>query len=62
MVHRGQMEMVFVVSDNKAQLRLVKTGKRIGNEVELVSGVEAGEKIVVEGAAGLMDGQPLEIR
>jgi len=61
-VQRGQMEIVFVVSDNKAQLRLVKTGKRIGDEVELVSGVEAGEKIVVEGAAGLMDGQPLQIR
>lgn len=61
-VQRGQMEMVFVVSDNQAQLRLVKTGKRIGGEVELVSGVEAGEKIVVESATGLMDGQPLTIK
>ena len=61
-VQRGQMEMVFVVSDGKAQLRLVKTGKRIGNEVELVSGVEAGEKIVVEGATGLVDGQPVETK
>ncbi len=61
-VQRGQMEIVFVVSDNKAQLRLVKTGKRIGGEIEVVSGVEAGEKIVTEGAAGLMDGQPLTIK
>ena len=61
-VRRGQMEMVFIVSENKAQLRLIKTGKRIGGEVELVSGVEAGEKMVVEGAAGLMDGQPLTIK
>jgi hypothetical protein len=37
----------------------VKTGKRIGVEVELVSGVDAGEKVVVEGTAGLVDGQPL---
>ena len=43
-VQRGQMEMVFVVSDGKAQLRLVKTGKRIGDEVELVSGVERRRK------------------
>ena len=57
---RGQMEMVFIVSDGKAQLRLVKTGKRIGNEVELVSGVEAGEKVVTDGAAGLVDGQPIQ--
>ena len=61
-VQRGQMEIVFVVSENKAQLRLVKTGKRIGSEVELISGVEAGEKIVVEGAAMLRDGQPLELK
>lgn len=61
-VQRGQMEMLFIVSDGKAQLRLVKTGKRLGNEVELVSGVEAGEKVVVEGAAELVDGQPVDVR
>lgn len=61
-VQRGQMELVFVAHDGKAQLRLVKTGKRIGDEVELVSGVEAGEKIVVENAAGLLDGQPLTLQ
>lgn len=59
-VQRGQMEIVFIVSDNKSQLRLVKTGKRIGGEVELVSGVEAGEKVVTEGAAALTDGQPVQ--
>ena len=61
-VQRGQMEMVFVAKDNKAQLRLVKTGKRIGGEVELVSGMEAGEKIVVDNAASLLDGQPLTVQ
>lgn len=61
LVQRGQMELVFVVADGKAQMRIVKTGKRIGNEVELVSGVSAGEKIVTDNAAGLLDGQPLTI-
>jgi RND family efflux transporter MFP subunit len=61
-VQRGQMEIVFIASDSKAQLRLVKTGKRIGSEVELVSGVEAGEKIVTEGAAALRDGQPVSMQ
>ena len=59
---RGQMELVFIVSDGKAQLRLVKTGKRLGNEVELVSGVSAGEKVVVENVIGLVDGQPVEVK
>ena len=61
-VQRGQMEIVFVITDGKAQLRLVKSGKRLGSEVELVSGVEAGEKVVTNGAAGLVDGQPVEVK
>lgn len=60
-LQRGQMEMVFVINDGKAQLRLVKTGKRIGDEVELVSGVSAGEKIVADNVTGLIDGQPLTV-
>jgi RND family efflux transporter MFP subunit len=59
-VQRGQMELVFVVAKRQAQLRLVKTGKRIGDTVELVSGVSAGEQVVVEGASQLRDGQPVE--
>lgn len=61
-VQRGQMELVFVETNRIAQLRLVKTGRRVGGEVELVSGVAAGERVVTEGAAQLRDGQPVEIR
>jgi RND family efflux transporter MFP subunit len=61
-VERGQMELVFVIVNKHAQLRIVKTGKRIGTELELVSGVNAGEMVVTEGAAGLKDGQPVEVK
>ena len=60
-IQRGQMELVFVVIDNHAQLRLVKTGRRFGNEIELLSGVSAGEKVVTDGAASLVDGQAVKI-
>jgi hypothetical protein len=56
------MEMVFVVTDRKAHLRLVKTGKQIGNETELLSGATPGEQVVTEGAAALLDGQPLTLK
>ena len=59
---RGQMETVFLVSDGKARLRIVRTGKRIGDEVELVSGIEPGETVVVDTDADLLDGQPLRLR
>lgn len=58
-VVRGQLEIVFVATNQTAQLRLVKTGRRLGDNVEVVSGVSAGELVVVENAAGLSDGQPL---
>jgi len=61
-VVRGQMELVFVVSEGKARLRIVRTGKHVGGDVELVSGVEAGETLVIENVSDLVDGQPLQVR
>jgi hypothetical protein len=61
-VQRGQMELLFVATNGHAQMRIVKTGRRVGAEVELVSGVDAGEAVIVENAAGLMDGQPVEVK
>jgi multidrug efflux pump subunit AcrA (membrane-fusion protein) len=55
------MEIVFVVDNQRAQLRLVKTGKQVGAEIELLSGVTAGEQVVTSNPAGLRDGQPVEI-
>jgi multidrug efflux pump subunit AcrA (membrane-fusion protein) len=56
------MEIVVVATDNHANLRLVKTVKRLGDEVEIVSGLNAGEKVVTEGAADLADGQPVSLK
>ncbi len=61
-VVRGQMELVFVVAGQQAQMRLVKTGKRLGPEIEIVSGISSGESLVVEGVSALTDGQPLQVK
>jgi RND family efflux transporter MFP subunit len=61
LIQRGQLEYVFVVADGKAQLRLVKTGKRHGHEVEVLAGATAGERVVIEDASSLADGQPVGI-
>lgn len=59
----GQMERVFSVSpDNRAALRLVRTGPRIGDKFEILSGVDAGDRIVLSPPSALREGQPLEIR
>jgi membrane fusion protein (multidrug efflux system) len=59
---RGQMEIAFVVVNGKAQMRLVKSGKHLEGETEIVSGLNPGEPIVIEGAAQLLDGQPVEAK
>lgn len=61
-IERGQMEIVFVVSNSHAELRLIKTGRSLGNEVEVVSGLNSGEQVVTEGLSALTDGQPVTIK
>jgi RND family efflux transporter MFP subunit len=61
-VQRGQLEMVFVVTNRQAHLHLVKTGKRVGDQVEILSGLDAGDPVAVEGAPLLADGQTVEVK
>jgi RND family efflux transporter MFP subunit len=56
-LHRGQMEAVFVVRDKRASLRLVKTGKLLGDQLEILSGLEPGDLVVTGNTANLTDGQ-----
>lgn len=54
---QGQLAGVFVVDQSGvARLRLVKTGRIVGDRVELLSGLNEGEEIVSEGIASLRDG------
>lgn len=62
MLRRGQMELLFVVKNGHALLRLVKTGKVLPDGTEILSGLEEGEQVVVNGAAKLNDGQPVTIQ
>ena len=61
-IERGQLEIVFVAINGRAQLQLVKTGKRDGDRIEILSGLEPGDSVVIEGAGLLRDGQPVEVK
>lgn len=48
---------LFVITDdNKADLRLVTTGNRVGDLIVIEKGVEAGEKVATVGQMGLRPG------
>lgn len=60
----GQMERIFLVdqASKTARLRLVRTGSHVDGQVEILSGVAAGDQVVVSGAERLRDGQPLDVQ
>jgi RND family efflux transporter MFP subunit len=56
---RGQLQMVFVVTNQVLQMRLVKTGRRRDGRVEILSGLNPGERVVTREVRQLRDGQPV---
>ncbi len=58
----GQMERVFVVDDGKARLRLVRTGARSDQYLEILSGLAEGEWVAITGNGTLQDGQPVTVQ
>lgn len=52
-------QFVFVVEADKAHKREVAIGRRKGGRVEVVSGLKAGEKVIVEGTQKVRDGGPV---
>ncbi len=60
-VDHGELQGVFVVAaDGIVEYRLVKTGKTLGDRVEILSGLAAGEKIAVSQIDRLRDGARVE--
>jgi len=57
----GQIERVFTVEGNRADLRIVKTGAVHGDQVEILAGLDSGNVIVVTADQPLVDGQAVEV-
>ncbi|HSH10072.1 MAG TPA: efflux RND transporter periplasmic adaptor subunit [Oceanipulchritudo sp.] len=58
----GQMERVFVILDGQTHLRLVRTGAREGDLVQILAGLDEGEQVVLSPSVQLRDGQPANIQ
>ena len=56
----GSTSVMVIGADNHAHQTAVKTGIHSGNDVQILSGLQAGQKVVTAGAYGLPDG--VEIR
>lgn len=54
-------EMVFVADANKAKAVNVKAGRNSNGMVEILEGLQAGDKVIVEGNADLDNGKPVQV-
>ncbi len=54
-VLRPAGEVVYLIKNNTARQRIVKTGLRQAGQVEILEGLNAGEQVAVDGAAFLTD-------
>jgi RND family efflux transporter MFP subunit len=52
---------VYVVQDGAARYRRVEPGQRLGDQCEILSGLEPGDEVVTAGHARLIDGTPVQV-
>lgn len=63
-VRRGGLDGVFVLEGSSARFRWLRTGLNLGRGIEVVAGLSAGERVILEPSDAMRDGsivQPTEI-
>jgi RND family efflux transporter MFP subunit len=57
----GSASVMVVGSDNHAHQKSVKVGVRQGDKIQIVEGVQAGDRVVASGAYGLPDNTKIKV-
>jgi multidrug efflux pump subunit AcrA (membrane-fusion protein) len=61
-VRRGQLTGIFLLdSEGRAAFRLIREGKHLGDQVEVISGIREGDRYVVDPPTTLVDGARVEV-
>ena len=55
-------KIVFVLREDRVERRAVSVGLEHGDQMEVLSGVSAGERVVVDGPATLKDGDKVKVQ
>jgi RND family efflux transporter MFP subunit len=62
LVNKGNQLSVFVVRENRVEEREIKVGHPLGDVMEVLAGVEAGEKVVIKPPKRLRSGSRIKIK
>jgi len=57
---KGAMTSVWVVENGIARLRIVRTGKQVGDRIEVLSGLAPGERIITGGTFPVVEGAKVQ--
>lgn len=60
-VPRPTGSVIFLRRDDKAEQRVVRTGRRFGEQMQILEGLEPGEQVIVDGAGFLTDGALIQV-
>ena len=61
LVRRGGLDGVFVLQDGVARFRWLRTGRQLGDAVEVTAGLSDGEIILARVADTVFDGTPIQV-
>ncbi len=56
LARRNGEDVVFVADGGKARVQPIQTGRRIGNRVEVLEGLQSGDLLIISGITSLSDG------
>ncbi|MBM4312636.1 MAG: efflux RND transporter periplasmic adaptor subunit [Deltaproteobacteria bacterium] len=61
LIARGDAAYAFLIEGNKVRETPVKTGAKLGDMTEILSGLKAGDRVVIKPPRGLKDGSRIKI-
>jgi RND family efflux transporter MFP subunit len=61
-VHRGSMQSVFTADNATARMRMITAGESRNGQVQILSGLDAGDRVIHPRPAGLSDGARIEVK
>ena len=61
MQYRYGVNRVFVVQGDRLAVRELQVGERLGDRIEVTSGVKAGERVAMTDVESLADGAPVTV-
>ncbi len=62
LVKRGGVPAVFVLREGQARLRMIKSGRTVGDRIEILSGLMGDETLILGDLQPVHDGSPIQVK